>query len=105
VVPIPDRPTQAQLEAARPKLVEAIIARAKRFAEHPHEGYEAGCYLRQKARIKPERGSQITSPPSGRSDELAWLYGVAEQEVLLAYYSWQVIEGADGTYELVLTLR
>jgi hypothetical protein len=105
MVPRPDRPTRAQLDVARPKLVEAIIARAKHFAEHPHEGYEAGCYLRQKAPIKPGRGPQITSPLTGRTDELAWVYGVADLDVPLAYYLWHVIEGADGTYELVLTLR
>jgi hypothetical protein len=101
----PDRPTRGQLEAARSKVIEAIITKAKRYAIHPQEGYSSGCYLRQKAPMAPKRGPQTTSQPSGRSDELAWVYGVAEQEVPLAYYSWHVVEELDGTYELVLTLR
>jgi hypothetical protein len=105
MAPRPEPLTRERLEAARPKVIKAIIMRAKRYATYPQEGYAAGCYLRQKAPLEPQRGAQTTSQPSGRSDELAWVYGVAEQEVPQAYYTWHVVEEADGTYELVLTLR
>jgi hypothetical protein len=101
----PEPLTRERLEAARPKVIKAIITKARRYAVCPQEGYAAGCYLQQKAPMEPKRGAQTMSQPTGRSDELAWVYGVAEQEVPLAYYSWHVDEEADGTYELLLTLR
>jgi hypothetical protein len=101
----PGRWTREQLEHARPALIAAVIAKARRFAADPHAGYAEGIYLRQKAPIEPEIGKQIHSPPSDRSDEVAWAYGVAEMDVPFGYYTWKIIEAGDGSYELVVTVR
>jgi hypothetical protein len=46
-------PTRAQIEAARLKIMEAVIRRARRFAEHAQEGFDAGCYPHYQPTTKP----------------------------------------------------
>ena len=105
MAPRTDRPTKDQIEAARPTVIEAVLDKARRYAKDPQEGYAAGCYPYQKARIGLRQLEAGEIPIPGRSDQLAWVYGVASRDVPLAYYSWQVIEEEDGTFELVLTVR
>jgi hypothetical protein len=105
MAPKPDRPTEDQIEAARPKVIDAVLDKASRYAKNPQEGYASGCYPYQKGRIGLRQLETGEIPFPGRSDQLAWVYGVASQDVPLAYYTWQVVEEEDGTFELVLTAR
>ena len=104
MAPRTERPTKDQIEAARPTVIKAVLNKAKRYAKDPHEGYATGCYPYEKGKIGLRQLGQDEIPPQNRSDELAWVYGVAARDVPLAYYSWQVIEEEDGTFELVLLL-
>jgi hypothetical protein len=105
MAPKVDRPTQDQIEAARPAVIRAVLKKARQYATDPQEGYAAGCYPYQKGRVGLRQLEAGEIPVPGRSDQLAWVYGVASRDVPLAYYSWQVVEEDDGTFELVLTAR
>jgi hypothetical protein len=100
----PERVTPEQIEAARPRFEALVVAKAKRFSADSRAGYEAGCIPLQRAQGEAEKGTGI-NPPSFKCSELGWVYGVAERDVPPEYYSWHVIEGPHGAYELVLTTR